>query len=101
MQKVNEKLPKDNQSLSTLANNRLLVAIILITTALVVTVIVSLSQGAADMSLSETWQAILQKGDRSNQLIIWQIRMPRILTAMLVGSALGVSGGFATRDVTK
>ncbi|MDW0111295.1 FecCD family ABC transporter permease [Sporosarcina aquimarina] len=47
--------------------------------------------GAADVSISDVWLAII--GDTSkNSLILREIRFPRELAALLVGSALAVSG---------
>lgn len=47
--------------------------------------------GAADVSISDVWLAIT--GDTSkNSLILREIRFPRELAALLVGSALAVSG---------
>ncbi|MEM7725391.1 MAG: iron ABC transporter permease [Cyanobacteria bacterium P01_A01_bin.45] len=75
-----------------LINNRLLLAFGILSAALILTFVISISQGASYMSLSDIWQALLHKGDLTNQQIIWNLRMPRIIAAMLVGSALGMSG---------
>lgn len=44
------------------------------------------------MSWWELWQALLHQGNPTNQTIIWELRLPRIIAALLVGSALGMSG---------
>ena len=75
-----------------LLDSRLFLAVSVLVTALVVTLVVSLSLGPVSMSLSDIWQALLHEGDPINQTIIWDLRMPRIIAAMLVGSALGMSG---------
>lgn len=56
----------------------------------------ALALGAAD--LAGTWRAIFNPFDQSDSQvgqIIWQIRAPRIATAILVGCALGVAGALA------
>jgi iron complex transport system permease protein len=53
---------------------------------------ISLSFGAVAMTPAQLWQAILRKGDTLTQTIIWDLRLPRTLAAMLVGAALGMSG---------
>ena len=75
-----------------LLNRRFFLAVSLLSSALLITLALSLSQGAVSISLSDIWQALLHKGDPLKQTIIWDLRMPRILAAMLVGSALGMSG---------
>ena len=76
----------------SLVTNRLLVATSLLLTALIITLALSLSQGAVSMSLSEIWNSLLHKGDPLKQTIIWDLRIPRIIASMLVGAALGMSG---------
>lgn len=74
------------------AKHRLFWAILLLVTALIVTLALSLSQGAVPLSLNELWQAILHQGDRIKQTIVWDLRLPRIVAALIVGAALGMSG---------
>lgn len=74
------------------AKHRLFWAILLLVTALIVTLALSLSQGAVPLSLDELWQAILHQGDRIKQTIVWDLRLPRIVAALIVGAALGMSG---------
>ncbi len=75
-----------------LLKHRLLWAVLLLVTALVVTLGLSLSQGAVHFSVPELWDAILHRGDRIKQTILWDLRLPRIIAALIVGAALGMSG---------
>ncbi|WP_017652803.1 FecCD family ABC transporter permease [Fortiea contorta] len=75
-----------------LIKHRLLWAILLLVTALVITLGLSLSQGAVPLSLAQLGDAILHRGDRINQTILWDLRIPRIMAALIVGAALGMSG---------
>ncbi|VDH00307.1 Iron-uptake system permease protein FeuB [Lysinibacillus sphaericus] len=58
---------------------------------LVASLFLAMILGAANISVSDVWLAII--GDTSkNSLILREIRFPRELAALLVGSALAVSG---------
>ena len=63
-----------------------------ISAGLLLTLLLSLSIGSVSLSFSELWDALLQQGDQTNQIIIWQLRLPRVLAAFTVGAALGTSG---------
>lgn len=60
--------------------------------ALLLTIALSLSQGSVSMTWEDLWQALLRRGNPVNQTIIWDLRLPRIAAAGIVGSALGLSG---------
>jgi len=38
------------------------------------------------------WQAALRQGNVINQTIVWDLRLPRVVAALVVGSALGMAG---------
>lgn len=80
---------KANQNI---ISSRLLIAVAILSVALIFTLGLSISQGAVPMSLSDIWQALLHKGDPLKQTIVWDLRIPRIIASMLVGAALGMSG---------
>lgn len=77
---------------SLLTKHRLFWAIGLLITALALTLALSLAQGAVPLSMNELWQALLRQGDPTKQTIIWDLRLPRITAACIVGAALGMSG---------
>jgi iron complex transport system permease protein len=52
----------------------------------------SLSIGGYHLSLSEVYQALIGDGESTARLIIWNIRLPRILAAIIAGISLAVSG---------
>ncbi len=54
--------------------------------------ILSLAKGSVYISLEDIWLAIFKQGEKINQTIIWELRLPRLLASLLVGSALGISG---------
>ncbi|CAH0195511.1 Iron-uptake system permease protein FeuB [Peribacillus sp. Bi96] len=54
--------------------------------------IISMVFGAADATLKDVWQALMSNATGEKILIIREIRLPREVGAMFVGSALAVSG---------
>ncbi|MEM6452721.1 MAG: iron ABC transporter permease [Cyanobacteria bacterium P01_D01_bin.105] len=52
----------------------------------------SLTQGSVRLSWSEFSQALLRGGDPRYRVIVWDLRLPRVIAALLVGSSLGLSG---------
>ncbi|MEA5532771.1 iron ABC transporter permease [Crocosphaera sp. XPORK-15E] len=73
-------------------NYRIALTIALLSLGLILIFALSLSFGAVSLSLSQLWQALLRQGEPINQTILWQLRLPRVLAAMVVGAALGTSG---------
>ena len=54
--------------------------------------IFSLAKGSVYISIEDIWLAIFKRGEEINQTIIWELRLPRLICSLLVGSALGMSG---------
>jgi len=54
--------------------------------------IYSLSIGGYKLSLSQIYHALTGNGDKVTNLIIWNIRLPRIVAAIVAGISLAVSG---------
>ncbi|MGE7839917.1 FecCD family ABC transporter permease [Lysinibacillus sp. NPDC093712] len=59
---------------------------------LAVTVTISLCIGAANTSIQDVYQAIVGQGGGKHYAILREIRFPRIIAAIFVGSALAVAG---------
>ncbi len=56
--------------------------------------IYSLSRGAAELSLLEVIRSLTGAGVlKQHNLIVWKIRLPQILAAVVAGAGLAVSGG--------
>ena len=54
----------------------------------------SLSRGAADLSLLEVARSLAGTGAvKQHDLIVWNIRLPQVLAALVAGAGLAVSGG--------
>ena len=54
--------------------------------------IASLSAGSANLSVFDIVRTIFGGGNRQENAIIWNVRMPRVATASVVGMALALSG---------
>ena len=54
--------------------------------------VLCLFAGSSNMSVSDCIAALLQKGSAANVRIIWNIRIPRVLAAIVAGAGLSVSG---------
>ena len=59
---------------------------------LIIVSILSLSKGSVFIPNKDILLAIFQKGNQINQTIIWELRLPRLIASLLVGSSLGMSG---------
>ena len=55
-------------------------------------VVVSISVGSSGLTVSEIVTALLGNGTRQTNAIVWNIRMPRIMTGITVGAALALAG---------
>lgn len=71
---------------------RTVMALALLLFGLTLVVGLSLTQGSVAMTGPELWAALLRQGDATHQVILWDLRLPRLMAALLVGAALGVSG---------
>ena len=60
--------------------------------AVIVLAICCVFIGASHMSIADGFQALLKKSTPANNRIIWNIRIPRVLAAVIAGAGLSVSG---------
>lgn len=60
--------------------------------ALVAGALVALTIGPFRLSLSEVLAALTGQAEGQAEVVIWNIRLPRVLAAMLVGAALAAAG---------
>jgi iron complex transport system permease protein len=71
---------------------RVLLTFLFLCVALLLTLVLSISLGAIAIPLPQMGQAFLRQGDPLYQTILWDLRLPRIAAALVVGAALGMSG---------
>ena len=70
--------------------NRLVIAFMAV--AVVVLALACLLVGTYNMTLSEKLKAVLHRGTRGHNKVIWDIRLPRVLAAIVAGAGLSLSG---------
>ncbi|MEM9604803.1 MAG: iron ABC transporter permease [Pseudomonadota bacterium] len=72
-----------------------------LTLSLVCLAIAGLALGSSFMPLDRVVSAVVGAGRRADSIIVWNIRMPRLLLALLAGACLGLAGAclqFAVRN---
>lgn len=74
--------------------------IVLLSFILVALAIASIGLGSSTMSVGRVLLAVAGEGARSDTVIVWSLRMPRLLMATLCGAALALAG-FALQRATR
>lgn len=64
----------------------------LLVALLLLSAVVSLRLGAAPLPWGALWQALLGGGEPLTALVVWEIRVPRLLLTLLAGGSLGLAG---------
>ncbi|WP_408020067.1 FecCD family ABC transporter permease [Sporosarcina obsidiansis] len=74
-----------------LARQRL---IVLVTSGslLLIAAVASLMIGPVSFSVQEIWNGIFRANDTMERRIVWELRFPRVLVGLIVGTSLAVSG---------
>ena len=70
--------------------NSMVIAVMLV--CVIVLGIACLFAGSSNMSFADASDALAGKGTAANVRIIWKIRVPRVLAAIIAGAGLAVSG---------
>ena len=73
-------------------SRRLLITCLLLISACVVAGIWGLRSGAVTLETSQVFAALRGDAPRSMTMVVTEWRLPRVLMALLIGAALGVSG---------
>lgn len=68
------------------------IVMLLLLVLIVTASLFALNAGSTDMNLYQVIQAIVGKGTDVSKVVIWQIRIPRILAAIIGGAGLAISG---------
>lgn len=80
------------RSLSVRVEGRTLAVCLGLLVALLVVVTVSLTTGDYPISVPEVLRTLAGQGRRADEFIVLGLRLPRVVTGLLVGFALGVAG---------
>ena len=79
------------QKYTQLNRNKIILGSVLII-LLFLFILFSLSIGGYQLSLRQIYRALIGQGEGAAELIVWNIRLPRILAAIMAGVSLAVSG---------
>ena len=77
------------------AKIRYIASFLMLTAFLLVLIFWNINSGSVSLTVREVFQILFQKGgNETARNIIWSIRLPRIIAALILGGALSVSGFF-------
>lgn len=82
-----------NRALSGLVDLRSVLVCALLLIAALAVAVVALATGDYDVSIAEVLQAFTGNAPGLAQTIVMEWRLPRVLSSLLFGAALGISGG--------
>ncbi len=82
-----------------LSKNKQTVVIVLLGIAVAVFAFVCLFVGSSHMRLAECFAALMKRGTAAQVRIIWNIRIPRVLAAIIAGAGLSISGLIMQTDL--
>lgn len=92
----NTQLPRMHMSAESVSGGKPLrygLSFVFLSVLLLLLFVWNVNSGSVDLSVREIAEILLwRRGDETAVNIIWQIRLPRILAAMILGGALSVSG---------
>lgn len=71
---------------------RKMFAIVILIVLVVILATISLMVGSSNISIGEVVSAFFGQGTDYNQVVVWNLRMPRVLTAFVGGIALALAG---------
>ena len=54
--------------------------------------LLSLAIGSRGLTLSEAWTGLIGHDQTVNSIVVWRLRMPRTILAIVVGACLSVAG---------
>ena len=52
----------------------------------------SISAGSAGLTIPDILEALFHRGQTKSSTIIWNVRLPRVCTALVIGAGLAVAG---------
>ena len=73
-------------------NRKASALILIMLAAMIVMAAVCMFVGSSNMTVGQALDALFHKGTPAHERIIWNIRIPRVLAAMIAGAGLSVSG---------
>jgi len=64
----------------------------LLLSLLAASLLAGIATGAYDLSAGDLWLALTGDGPAMEQFLVWRVRLPRLLLAVVVGAALAMTG---------
>lgn len=58
----------------------------------ILSIVYGLAKGSVPLTITDVWNGLTVKGETLQYQIVWNLRLPRILTGLLVGMCLAVAG---------
>ncbi|MCF0229729.1 MAG: iron ABC transporter permease [Parasporobacterium sp.] len=86
------RISSDYSLMMNAARRKKRTVIIVLSAAVLLLALTGLFTGSSHMSLQDAFSALLNRSTPANNRIIWSIRIPRVLAAMIAGAGLSVSG---------
>lgn len=68
------------------------IIIIIVSLLIFVISIYAINAGSSGLSVREVFMALLDRGDNRTNIIVWNIRLPRVLSAIVAGIGLSIAG---------
>lgn len=78
---------------------RTLAIVVVATIASIILALWALSLGTVSLPFSEVISTLLGRGDGGSEFIVMELRLPRVLSALLVGGALAMAGTLLQRVI--
>ena len=73
-------------------HKKYILVLTLMVAAVIAVAVGCLFVGSSNMTFTDSLKALMGHGSRAHSRIIWKIRIPRVLAAVIAGAGLGVSG---------
>lgn len=70
--------------------NSAIVALLIL--AALTSALFAITRGSVSLSVGEVLRALLARADEASRIIVWNVRLPRVLAAAVAGAGLSVSG---------
>lgn len=89
---VNTKIIQDQKKLEIRRKRKRIFVIIISIILVILSVFYGMTTGSVSLTLSEIWEGLTTDEPSLQYQIAWNLRLPRILTGLLVGMSLAISG---------
>lgn len=85
-------MPTDTVLCTDVSHSRITTAYLLLALACVAVLAISLLYGSVPLTLTQVWSTLVGQGSAMSNAVIFELRLPRALTAFAAGGVLAVAG---------